>query len=194
MNALEVALAAITREGLSLTRVVDADAVRPANVRDLALGPITVSGVLSDVDTEFIFRGRVSGTFLGTCDRCLCEIELPFDTDVIWVFVQGSARSPLEDLAADDDEELDEDSGVIFFDGLSIDLAPPTWDEVALAMPAKMLCDEDCAGLCPQCGANLNTATCGCVPKPDTRFTETGLSNLADLFPDLTKKPNGLED
>jgi len=194
VNVLEVALAAITHEGLSFTRVVDADAVRPANVRDLAIGPVTVSGVLSNVDAEYIFRGRVTGTFLGVCDRCLCEIETPFDTDVIWVFVQGSARNPLEEFAEDDDEELDEDSGVIFFDGLSIDLAPPTWDEVALALPAKMLCSVDCAGLCPQCGVNLNTAKCGCTLEPDTSFKETGLSNLADLFPDLTKKPNRLED
>ncbi|MBX7259822.1 MAG: DUF177 domain-containing protein [Candidatus Hydrogenedentes bacterium] len=194
MNVLEVALSSISPEGTPFSRVVGADVVRPANVRDLDLGPVTVSGVFSHVDAEYIFHGRVSGTFLGICDRCLCGVEKPFDAEVIWVFVHGSARSPLEEFEDDEDEEFDEDSGVIMFEGVSINLAPATWDEVVLALPAKMLCNDDCAGLCPQCGANLNTAPCGCVPEPESGLSETGLKGLADMFPDLKKKPNRLED
>lgn len=194
MNVLEVALAAITPEGTPFSRVVEADAVRPANVRDLELGPVTVSGVFSYADAEYIFRGRVSGTFLGVCDRCLCGVETPFDSEVIWVFVHGSARHPLEDFEDEEDEEFDEDSGVILFEGVSIDLGPPAWDEVVLALPAKMLCSDDCAGLCPQCGANLNTAPCGCASEQDSGLSESGLKGLADMFPELKKKPNRLED
>ena len=45
------------------------------------------------------------------------------------------------------------------------DLAPFFREEIALAVPVQILCKEDCRGLCPSCGANLNLAPCNCVQK-----------------------------
>jgi uncharacterized protein len=50
-------------------------------------------------------------------------------------------------------------------------------DALLLAMPIKVLCREDCAGLCPTCGADLNAGDCGCEPVPDERW-----SKLRDLL------------
>ena len=51
-----------------------------------------------------------------------------------------------------------------------IDLAPLVRDSVVLELPGAPLCREDCAGLCPQCGANLNEGPCGCVAPRDPRW------------------------
>ena len=63
------------------------------------------------------------------------------------------------------------------------------WEELVLFAPSKTLCDEDCAGLCPQCGPNSNTAprACGGEP-PAAEFGNSGFSGLVNLFPDLDPK------
>ena len=60
-----------------------------------------------------------------------------------------------------------------------VDLSAWAHDAVALELPEKILCREDCAGLCGSCGANLNEGACTCAPpEPDTRWAK--LAELRD--------------
>jgi uncharacterized protein len=68
-----------------------------------------------------------------------------------------------------------------------VDLAPHVWEEIVLTAPSKFLCREDCAGLCPRCGTNLNREQCGCPPEEEKILGNQGLQGLADLFPNLKK-------
>ncbi len=52
----------------------------------------------------------------------------------------------------------------------TIDLGPLVRDAVVLELPMAPLCRDDCAGLCPQCGANRNEGDCGCVAPRDPRW------------------------
>ena len=73
------------------------------------------------------------------------------------------------------DTELESDDGFmpveIDFFGRTLDLAPQVWESVLLLLPSKVLCREDCAGLCPRCGADLNEGPCSCEGEEgDPRF------------------------
>ena len=56
----------------------------------------------------------------------------------------------------------DDDLSTAFYEDHVIDLGQLMQEQCYLAVPMKPLCKEDCRGLCPDCGANLNTATCQC--------------------------------
>jgi uncharacterized protein len=56
-----------------------------------------------------------------------------------------------------------EDINRVYFEGDSIDLSIGIRDTLILAAPIAPVCKEDCKGICPQCGANLNQGKCGCA-------------------------------
>jgi uncharacterized protein len=64
-------------------------------------------------------------------------------------------------VPADEDEEL-EDADVVGFAGNEIDLSDEVRDEILLAIPLQVLCQESCRGLCPVCGGNRNKVPCQC--------------------------------
>ena len=190
MNALQVPLASVGDNSLKIETTVAGDELRPSGVSDFHVGEVTVKGILSPSGHEYIFFGTVSGVFTAPCDRCLEQTQQPFESEVTWTFVHGTP------VASDDDEEDEEaaedvfeevdDDTIIPFDGQTIDLTPTVWEEVVLAVPAKVLCDEDCAGLCPKCGADLNQGACGCGSAAnDSELSNKGLAGLKDLLPKL---------
>ncbi|MDR2442490.1 MAG: DUF177 domain-containing protein, partial [Deltaproteobacteria bacterium] len=81
-----------------------------------------------------------------------------------------SAKSDLRAVAADQDlGQQGDDAAIMIRDGQSFDLAPLMAEFFWLAFPYKALCREDCAGLCPRCGANLNEGTCYCPTQQPTK-------------------------
>lgn len=84
------------------------------------------------------------------CDRCLETVDVPisFDMDDMLEFDSDNA-----------DEEQEEKD---YIDGYNLDVDKLIFGELIVSMPGKVLCKEDCKGLCPVCGNNLNVAECGC--------------------------------
>ena len=84
------------------------------------------------------------------------------------------------DGEADDDDDgfelSDDDMDVSYYDGNEFDMAEVVREHLLLALPMNPLCAEACAGLCDQCGADLNEAACGCEEPVDPR-----LAALADI-------------
>jgi uncharacterized protein len=87
-------------------------------------------------------RLRLGVSLAGPCMRCLERAEPRFDVDAREVEQPGVADEELSSPYVDADGELD--------------LAAWARDALALSLPAQLTCKEDCAGLCAQCGANLN--------------------------------------
>jgi uncharacterized protein len=102
-------------------------------------------------------EGTVTAPWAGTCRRCVEPVSGVLSIHVHERFADGP-------LAAPSDEELypigDDD----------IDLGPLVRDAVVLELPMAPLCRDDCAGLCPRCGANRNEGDCGCVAPRDPRW------------------------
>ena len=101
--------------------------------------------------------GTVTAPWEGTCRRCAEPVS-------------GELRIPVHERFADRPIAATADEEIYPIDDDVIDLAPLVRDSVVLELPAAPLCREDCAGLCPQCGANRNEGPCGCVAPRDPRW------------------------
>ena len=119
-------------------------------------GPVHVTGRLSRAgDQEFFWHARLVGTLRGSCRRCLTDVVYPLDADVEVLF-------SADPDAADDPSVYPLEAPVT-----RVDVRPVVREEVALAVSAYPLCREDCAGLCPRCGADLNAGPCRCAALSD---------------------------
>jgi uncharacterized protein len=186
VDKLKLTLSALPEKGLTVSAVASEEELRPEGARELNVGPVTVNGVLAEADTDYLFRGDISGEYRHACDRCLEEARVPFTVDVTWLFVPSEGSEELSESDEDFEDVEDEELPMTYENG-EIDLAPHVWEEIVLAAPSKYLCREDCAGLCARCGANLNREQCSCPPDEGGKLGNKGLQGLADLFPDLKK-------
>jgi uncharacterized protein len=101
--------------------------------------------------------GRVETTFILNCSRCLSSFRLEIDSPFTIFFMKD------EGLGQDEDVELaEEDLITATYDGDEIDFTDEITEQVLLSIPIKPLCSEDCRGLCPNCGADLNETACSC--------------------------------
>jgi uncharacterized protein len=108
---------------------------------------------------KFRLAGTARTTLELTCGRCLEPFRLP----VAAVFDQRFL--PASEMAQDPEREVqDEDVDVSYYRDDRIDLNELLREQFYLALPMKPLCREDCRGLCPQCGTNLNAGACDCAP------------------------------
>lgn len=115
---------------------------------------------------QFHLVGHVRTTLEMPCSRCL----EPFTTPVDAAFdLRYAPRS--EAVAGGEQEVQEDDFSAAFYEDEQIDLGQLMREQFYLVVPMKPLCQDDCRGLCAQCGTNLNKGTCGCVPGwEDPRF------------------------
>ena len=130
-------------------RKVRRDVEAPADLGTDVIGIPEGSALVLDLRLEAVMEGvLVSGTVrgraAGECVRCLDDVSLEVEAELQELFVYPG-RTP----AGEDDEDLRE-----FEDDL-IDLEPALRDAVVLALPFQPLCQDDCPGLCVECGARL---------------------------------------
>jgi uncharacterized protein len=115
--------------------------------------PVTVEGQLQATgDGEYLWRGHVHGVVTGECRRCLGDVRDELDIDV-----DAAVFSANPELADDPDFYPLPDRAT------SVDVTDVVREELVLAGQADLLlCRDDCAGLCPRCGADLNAGPCEC--------------------------------
>ncbi|MCD7947246.1 MAG: DUF177 domain-containing protein [Oscillospiraceae bacterium] len=126
--------------------------------------PIAVSGRVRNQADVLLLEGVAESILDLPCDRCLKPME-------------KEMRVPVEFMLSEHLEEEESDTILPLEDG-AIDLDEVFTTAVVLALDAKHLCSEDCKGLCPQCGADLNEGPCACKPEPDPRLA--ALAQLLD--------------
>jgi uncharacterized protein len=119
--------------------------------------PPTVSGEVRREDRRAHVKGHVGAQVQVECDRCLKLIKLPVDSSFKLEYVTR------EDYQAQQAVELTEDDlDLTVFDGEVIDLDALVTEEILLAVPDHILCQDNCKGICPRCGADRNLLECGC--------------------------------
>jgi uncharacterized protein len=149
-----------------------------ANADDEGYAIVAPVHLVMDVRKQgdvFLVTGRIDGTLRLDCGRCL----EPFDVAVGAPF--ELRYMPVEEGGAPDEEREvgDDDLTTAYYRENAIDLEELMREQFQLALPMKPLCTEACKGLCPECGANLNTTACDCKPKwEDPRLA--GLKSLLD--------------
>jgi uncharacterized protein len=115
--------------------------------------PLHLAAVIESVVDGLLVRGALTVTMRLECARCLEPLDQVVDADVVELF-GDPARTPADAEPLDEGYEIREGH---------IDLDALLRDALAPATPAQPLCRKDCAGLCAQCGANLNVRPCTCV-------------------------------
>jgi len=130
-------------------REVHASVPAPEGIGNAVIGIPTGSPIGLDLRLESVSEGvLVSGLATvrleGECSRCLTRLEDELDVDLQELFVYE------DQSVTDDDEDLARMQSEL------LDLEPTLRDAVVLDLPFTPLCREDCAGLCPDCGVNLN--------------------------------------
>ena len=123
--------------------------------------PVTVEARAKRKGQEAELRGRLRTRVTLPCGRCLKSVELPIDV------VFEERFTPSVSWKNEEQHELSaEDLNLAPFDGEGIELDDLVREEIILALPAHVLCDETCKGLCPVCGIDLNLSACDCNAKP----------------------------
>lgn len=122
---------------------------------------VRVSGRLSAAGPDrFYFSGRIEGEVSLQCRRCLTDVAAPVAEEVHFLFTDA------------DDREVDEDQDVYRVPPRAgeLDMRPAVREQWLLAVPSFAECREECKGLCPRCGADLNAAPCECPQEVDSRW------------------------
>lgn len=128
------------------------------------LGPINVVLHLDKRTDHVRITGTIKGDLEVGCHRCLRPFALPMDERVDIYLVTE------EQMPGDDEKELEADELFYeFFDGEAIEVDRLVAEQIFLALPVKILCSEDCKGICPGCGANLNEEACRCKADDGSR-------------------------
>jgi uncharacterized protein len=122
-------------------------------------GPVQVRVNLSRSGRVVLVKSRVEARVKCICARCLDPFALTLTSEI-----QASLKpKPDPRLAAPEEVELSrEDLETDFYEGEEVNLSPLVQDQVLLTLPPKVICREDCRGLCQRCGKNLNRETCQC--------------------------------
>jgi len=175
----------IKDQGLDLTEalkreVLDAALSDSEGFSYVSATPLAVS--FRKVSDRVLLNGKIEVTVAAPCKRCLAEVKhtVPVSFSLRMVPEAKPVARDEDDVAPpkgkrrkhhqkkEDDEaatqassfELD-DVDAEPFDGKTIDLDPIVREQVLLALPVSVVCRDDCKGLCPKCGQNLNERDCG---------------------------------
>ena len=137
-----------------------------------SLGEVKANLVLYNKGSRIIVEGRLRLFVVTSCDRCLCDMVIPIETDFKLHFERVGDRERRGEICLAR-EELETD----FIDTSEIDLTRVLQQQFYLSLPVKQLCSESCLGLCNKCGKDLNKGACHC-PQGET----SPFSSLASLL------------
>jgi uncharacterized protein len=168
-RVLKLQVGFLLAEGKATSRETEFDI--PSTIRvadDMMLNYLRGTLRLSRTSRGILIQGELKTSLQAECNRCLDTIDIELDLPIEEIFVYPP--EPDADYTVADDGILD--------------LAPLVREETILQTPINVLCKPDCAGLCPECGKNLNLGPCDCnVDEIDPR-----LSALKELKDKLSKQ------
>jgi len=119
-------------------------------------GPIAVNVSYYRAGADLFFAGHIEARTGAACARCAEEFDASSASPFKFVLAPRSIGPANDHNLKIDDLEFST------YDGDEIDLSPLIREQLMLSLPTRPLCREDCRGLCPHCGINLNRETCGC--------------------------------
>ncbi|MDO4443392.1 MAG: DUF177 domain-containing protein [Slackia sp.] len=121
----------------------------------VAVAPLPYRVVLTNVGGAILVSGSIEGELRTTCGRCLDDMTVQVNGEVEGYFIiEGEGEAP---------DDMDEDEFDVLPETHEIDLEPLLMAALLVDVPLVPLCSDDCRGICPQCGKNLNEGDCACV-------------------------------
>ena len=132
--------------------------------------PVFILTLQNQAGVRLDMEGRGSVTLAVPCDRCLEPVEIVVETEI-------------EEQIAIENSVLSGEEIPVFINGNSLDTESAIMESIFSNFPAKVLCSEDCKGLCLKCGQNLNLGECGC----DRLVQDPRMAKFNDLFDQFRK-------
>ncbi|MFZ5590656.1 MAG: YceD family protein [Bacillota bacterium] len=114
-------------------------------------GPVELDLQLTSTASAIVVRGEARAVLLPACGRCLESFAQPVRAEIEETYYQVGQ----EDVQPDPEWQP--------YSGDSIDITGDVIKSLLVALPMRLVCSEDCRGLCPVCGTNLNKQQCNCV-------------------------------
>src|SRR5258708_3493036 len=169
---MRIELDRLEQEGGKFSRTYGPDELSLDDDEVGLVEPAEVSGRVRRDGKEVELSGELRAKIKTACDRCLQPVNLSIGAEFKERFI------PEVSWRAEQQHELqEEDLNLAVFDGEAIELDDLVREEILLAVPAHVLCCEDCKGLCPVCGIDRNQGSCQCEAREtDSRWQ--GLENL----------------
>ena len=129
--------------------------------------PPVVFAFTNDGVNKAKVEGGVRLVLKAGCDRCLAEVPVVLDLkfDRVVTSPEGSTEEEADDIPD-------------FMEGYQLNTETFVYDEILVNWPTKILCKEDCKGVCPVCGQNRNLRECGC----DTFVPDPRMAVIKDIF------------
>ncbi len=112
---------------------------------DPAFSDVKVEGKIKNIAGVLTIKAVISGTYTSVCDRCMEDASVKLESTLDTIFDLNEAK----------DDSLTLENG-------KINLDRTAYDALSLEIPMVLLCKEDCKGICPNCGVNLNFEECHC--------------------------------
>ena len=144
-------------ESISYSAVVDLSDLQYGTCNPVT-EPVLASGTVRNTAGVLVMKGSITTCIHGICDRCAAEFDRELEIPIDAVLVTELAN------------EENEDEWVFTLEGDSADLDDIVRTIFVLNMDSKLLCSDDCKGLCCRCGKNLNDGPCGCQKEIDPRL------------------------
>ncbi len=153
---MEIKVTEIPREGLFFEIAQERGYLEWGRERFPFLGALKGWLRLQMMGSRLIVRGEIHATLLLPCSRCLKEFPYKVDVEFMDEYL------PAEALEGRDEVEISsEEAGISFYEDV-VDLENLYMEKVYLSLPMKPLCSDECKGLCPYCGVDLNVESCNC--------------------------------
>lgn len=137
------------------------------------IDPIKYVGDIFKVDGEYDLGVNITYSIDSNCDRCLLPTTEKIETVL-------SEKMIVDKGNYNDEENEESEEDYIYLENNSFDLEDYIWNQVITSLPMKILCNNECKGLCPQCGVDLNTQSCDC----EENTIDPRLEKLKELFPE----------
>jgi len=165
---------------LSETRTLSPEQVTLDSETFFIEDPLQVDVTLSNEDGTITATGSYRGTLELVCGRCLTRYAEPLSGDFEALFL------PTDEERRRAKEEADEPIYFGVIEDNAIDVGSIVRQDILVQCPMRPLCDEDCEGLCSECGANLNEKDCG----HDSGNIDPRLSKLEEIAEEMSNEEN----
>ena len=142
--------------------------------------PVTIS-IVKNEEEHLEIRGKASITVTVPCDRCLDGVSVPLELEFEEIVPAGGKEGPDEARRGPEDDDDSDESAFepdYYLEGYNLDVDKLLFGEALLNWPSRVLCKEDCRGLCPVCGQNLNHGDCGC----ERKALDPRMAKVLDVF------------
>ncbi len=161
-----IVLTHLPTDGLKFEHQYQADELDLAQHEFSFQEPPLIQGRITTLGQETRVKGKITATLEAVCDRCLESVELPVEQEFDLFYLPDDSQAE----SKGEQELLERDLDFSFYQDERIDIDELVLEQLELSLPTRILCQEDCRGLCSQCGTNLNNDACNCQPEIDPRW------------------------